>query len=122
MASFTVILHWGPPPLGGAQALRNDMYILVQALVLISYFLAFTYRSQNYCQVPPQASRSTDGLPRRQKCQNMTVIGRIEEALTSQTIRSAACCYIVAALMLLPIRKPDVPPQHTPPVVWVTVL
>ena len=49
------------PPLGGAQALRNDMYILVQALVLISHFLAFTYRSQNYCQVPPQAFRSTDG-------------------------------------------------------------
>ena len=91
------------------------MYIMVQALVLVSHFLAFTYRSQNYCQVPPQASRLTDGLPRRQKCHHMTVIGRIEEALTSQTIRSAACCYIVAALMLLPIRIPDVPPQHTPP-------
>ena len=75
------------PPLGGAQPLRNDMCILVQALVLISYFLAFTYRSQSYCQVPPQASCSIDGLSTRQKCQNMTVIGRIEEPLTSKIIR-----------------------------------
>ena len=48
-----------------------------------------------------------------------TVVGHIDEAFTEQTIGSAACTYVLAALLLLPQQRPEVPMQDSNPILSV---
>ena len=101
------------PELSGLYTLRADIYMLAKAVALCCKIISLMSRPYK----PSYSIRGHELYDRRG--QMPTVVGHIDEALTEQTIRSAACTYVLAALLLLPQPRPEVPMQDSNPIVSV---
>ena len=98
------------PEMRGLYTLQADVYMLAKAVALCCKIMSLLPRPHK----PSYSSKVLELYDRGG--QIPTAVGHIDRALTKQTTRSAACTYVLAAPLLLPGQRPEVPMQDSNPI------